>query len=410
VIIDRIRSRLRGLGLAAYVATSPSTVFYTSGFQSYFLSEWWRWHGSVIVVIPADEASEPALMVSDFEAPHAGHASPIHDVRSFRVWVELRDAAEIAGAALTTADAGRPAQFDGNELEQIIRGILRDRQLTTARLGVDLRSTPVEALRRLERAVPGAEWIDFTDSIYAIRSIKLPFEVERLRRATELSEAGMEFAASQATSGLTAVDFSRLYTIGVLAAARGQERYADYSDQWIIPGVGHAVGIGASSERGGIGLQEGDLIKFDCGVTVDGYRSDGGRTFSFAAPTAQARHLYDVLQAAHDRAVATVEPGTPARVVFQAAQDFIRANGYPSFTRGHYGHSLGIDTFHEEPPYLAANDETYIEAGMVLAVETPAYSADVGPIMIEDLLHLSTHGIERLHKMPRMLRPAGGSG
>jgi Xaa-Pro dipeptidase len=37
------------------------------------------------------------------------------------------------------------------------------------------------------------------------------------------------------------------------------------------------VGIGVDSERDA-GLEEGDLIKVDCGTTVGGYRGDGGRT------------------------------------------------------------------------------------------------------------------------------------
>jgi Xaa-Pro dipeptidase len=63
--------------------------------------------------------------------------------------------------------------------------------------------------------------------------------------------------------------------VGVARAAMGDPRYKDYSDQWILPAVG--VGIGVDSERDA-GLEEGDLIKFDCGTTVGGYRGDGGRT------------------------------------------------------------------------------------------------------------------------------------
>ncbi len=97
----------------------------------------------------------------------------------------------------------------------------------------------------------------------------------------------------------------------------------------------------------------------------------------------------------------------PASTIFGIAQSYIRGHGYPSFTRGHYGHSLGIDTFHEEPPYIAADDHTPLEVDMVLAIETPAYSADVGAIMIEDLIHLKADGIERLHRLPRELRVVG---
>lgn len=64
---------------------------------------------------------------------------------------------------------------------------------------------------------------------------------------------------------------------------------------------------------------------------------------------------------------------------------------------------MGIDTFHEEPPYVSEGDRTVVEAGMVLAIETPAYTTDAGAIMIEDLVHVLPEGIERFHKLPHEL-------
>ncbi|WP_206330903.1 aminopeptidase P family N-terminal domain-containing protein, partial [Modestobacter sp. KNN46-3] len=58
-ILDNIRRRCQERGLDAYLAYTPSNVHYTSGFQSYFLSEWpWRMLGTVLVLVPADPALE----------------------------------------------------------------------------------------------------------------------------------------------------------------------------------------------------------------------------------------------------------------------------------------------------------------------------------------------------------------
>jgi Xaa-Pro dipeptidase len=50
------------------------------------------------------------------------------------------------------------------------------------------------------------------------------------------------------------------------------------------------------------------------------------------------------------------------------------------------GHSIGIDAFHEEPPYISATCQDTVRPGMVFAVELPSYTPDVGAIMIEDLV------------------------
>jgi Xaa-Pro aminopeptidase len=45
---------------------------------------------------------------------------------------------------------------------------------------------------------------------------------------------------------------------------------------------------------------------------------------------------------------------------------------------------------------------------MVFAVETPFYGADLGPIMLEDLVLVTADGPEYLTHLPRTLTPVGG--
>jgi Xaa-Pro dipeptidase len=402
-ILSAIRRRLQDRGLDAYIAYTPSNVFYTTGFQSYFLMQWWRMQGTVLAVVPADGSLEVGMMVGDFEARPAQRVSGIRDVRPFRLWPEIRDAQmlqEPLGSG--EAETPRPAQFDEGEQDEIVRGLLGDRGLLGARIGTDLRYMLHDSYRRLSALAPEAECVDFTNDMYELRSIKHPFEVERLRRATELSEAGIRFAVEELRPGMSATDMRHRYLMGVVKAAMDDPRYEGYSDYWILPAVGAGVGVGVDSERDE-GLKEGDLVKFDCGTTVGGYRGDGGRTFVYEKAKPAAERLFGVLQEAHDRACEAIRPGVEVGEIFRIAQDHITGNGYPRFRRGHYGHSLGIDTFHEEPPYVSEGERTLIQPGMVLAIETPAYTTDAGAIMIEDLVHVLPEGIERLHKLPHEL-------
>jgi Xaa-Pro dipeptidase len=402
-ILSAIRGRLRERGLDVYIAYTPSNVFYATGFQSYFLMQWWRMQGTVLAVIPTDESVEVGMMVGDFEAKPAQQVSGISDVRSYMLWPEIRDAEAVQRPLEGgESEAPRPAQFDEDEQDGIMRDLLGDRGLLGARIGTDLRYVLFDSYRRFSALAPDAEWVDFTDDMYALRRIKYPFEVERLRLATELSEAGVRFVVENLEPGMSATDVRHRYVRGVARAATEDDRYEDYSDQWILPAVGAGVGIGVDSERDA-GLAKGDLIKFDCGTTVGGYRGDGGRTFVYGRSRPAADRLFGVLQEAHDSACAQIRPGVEIAEIFRAAQDHITKNGYPRFRRGHYGHSLGIDTFHEEPPYIAQGERMPLEAGMVLAIETPAYTTDAGAIMIEDLVHVLPNGIERLHKLPHGL-------
>jgi Xaa-Pro aminopeptidase len=103
-----------------------------------------------------------------------------------------------------------------------------------------------------------------------------------------------------------------------------------------------------------------------------------------------------------------MRPGALASDVFEAADAYMHGHGYPGYRRGHFGHSVGLDSFHEEPPFLAAEDRTPLKQGMVFAVETPFYGADLGPIMLEDLVLVTADGAEFVTHLPRTLMPAGG--
>lgn len=403
-ILSRLRQMLHEKELDGYLAYTPSNVFYTTGYNSYFLSNWWRMHGTVLALIPTDEALPPALMVSDFESAAAVASSGIADVHAYRLWVESRPLSALQDE--DTALPSRPAQYDPREQDDLVRRMVNDRGLGNARIGTDLRYILKYSYDRLSTACPHVTWVDATQALYRCRSIKEPHEVEHLRRATELSEAGMRHASMHLEAGMTAVDVERLYTMGVLQTATSNPRYASYTDSWVIPAVGAAT---SPNEQGARGLSPGDLVKFDCGTTVGGYRSDGGRTFAYGHAPAHASQLYDILRQAHEAARARIEPGAPIREVFAAAQNHVRRNGYPGYTRGHVGHSVGIDTFHEEPPFLSADSTEVLEAGMVLAVETPAYGSDVGAMMIEDLVHVTDEGHELLHSLPHDLMVVGSS-
>jgi Xaa-Pro aminopeptidase len=237
--------------------------------------------------------------------------------------------------------------------------------------------------------------------MYPIRAIKQPTEIEALRRGVELSEAGMRHAAARLAEGMTARDVRLLYQAGVIDAAAAHDRYVGFTDSWVLPTVGTTTS--ASYGAAGTGLRRGDLVKFDCGATVDGYRSDGGRTFAFGAPRAEAAALYHVLAEAQEIACSSLSPGAVVADVYKAAMHHVRQHGYPSYNRGHIGHSIGIDTFHEEPPYLSGTCTDIVETGMVFAVELPTYAPDIGAIMIEDLVLVTADGPLRLHSMSHEL-------
>jgi Xaa-Pro dipeptidase len=396
-VVERIRAELREQGAAAYLAYTPSNIRYVTGFGSYFVSEWWRMHGTVFAVVPADEDRPVSLVVSDFEAGTAHAVAPDVRQHTYRLWVDLGTAADLAAAGRT--EEPRPEQYDEPDLVRALADALADAdaQAPGRLVATDLPHLTIASRDRLSAAAPGTSALDFTDVLYRIRAVKHPWEVDALRRGVELSEAGMTHAATRLEEGMTARDVRLLYQAGVIEAARRDARYAGFTDSWVLPTVGTTTS--ASYGEAGHGLRRGDLVKFDCGATVEGYRSDGGRTFAYGKPDVAAAHLYQVLAEAQDIACRALRPGAVVAEVYKAAMHHVRSHGYPSYNRGHIGHSIGIDTFHEEPPYLSGTCTDVIEPGMVFAVELPTYTPDIGAIMIEDLVVTTDAEPQRLHTL-----------
>ena len=91
------------------------------------------------------------------------------------------------------------------------------------------------------------------------------------------------------------------------------------------------------------------------------------------------------------------------REVYTAALQSVRENGLPNYSRGHFGHSIGMDDQVEEPPFIGPNNSV-LEPGMVICLEVPYYPADVGGFNIEDVILITDDGCEVLTKSPRDLR------
>ena len=395
----RVRDELQRLEIDACLVTTPANIFYTTGFFSPVVNLSFRLMGTDMALIPADPALPPALMTSDFAAPAARAATSVEDVRTYRMWVENRDLDVIAGQSGGDARISRPPQWNPDELDETVTEMLEDRGLSAATIGLDLRYVYADTLFRLQQNNPECQFVDVTGMLYGLRAIKHPQEIEMHRNAARLFEAGLRRAINEAREGQSAQAIKYNYQAGALEAAmadpglltgHGGEFQSAYG--FISAGTGSSFG-----DRSG--LHPGDLIKFDCGVAVGGFYSDCGRTFAFGRPSAEQRRVHDALAEAHADAREIMRPGTPISALYQAADDVMRARGFPGYSRGHYGHSIGLDTFVEEPPFISANEHSELQPGMLLCLETPYYSASTGSYQIEDMILITENGHENFNTL-----------
>jgi Xaa-Pro dipeptidase len=148
-------------------------------------------------------------------------------------------------------------------------------------------------------------------------------------------------------------------------------------------------------------LAPGDVIRFDVGCMIEGYTSDIARNFTLEEPDAETRRLYNAVLHGEEVATKALKPGVTAAEVFEIGVKAIREAGIPDYQRHHIGHGVGLEVY--DIPTLMPSDETPIEAGMTLEVETPYYTLGYCGLQPEDTVLVTDEGGQFLTTLSRQL-------
>jgi Xaa-Pro aminopeptidase len=144
-------------------------------------------------------------------------------------------------------------------------------------------------------------------------------------------------------------------------------------------------------------IQRGDVVKFDAGVGAefDFYLTDTSRSWVMEGADPALLKLKDRLYEGQRRMIELAKPGVPINELYFAAYDYVKEM-YPSYRRGHQGHSISMGPATAEAPYINPTTTRPLEAGMVLAMEVPCYIGGVQGFNIEDMVLITETGCEVL--------------
>ncbi|TAM60177.1 aminopeptidase P family protein [bacterium] len=412
----RATALMQAQGIDALIVVQPENFYYATGANAGFAALWRR-AGTAIAVIPADPRVPPAVVIPDAQARSFRMASDIRDVRTHPLWVETEDLAPFLPSERPTEaivrDAARragkepqhkrPATYDIALALAEVRHILDERALLHGCLGIEMDFIPVNDFESFRHGVPNARFVDSSHIFRQLRMIKGPAEIAFLRQGAALSEAGITASLNAVREGLSASDVAFSYRSGVLEAAR-HAAAATFESTWDIISVGpQPWGAGASTAT----VTAGSQLKFDVGCTVGGYQSDIGRTYVFGNGNEHQKRIHGALLEAFHAGLEEFKPGNPISRIHHAAQTKMRELGFESYTRGHFGHGIGANVWHEEWPYIAATESQVLMPGMVFAFETPYYVDGVGGFIIEDHILVTERGPESFNTLAREYAEVG---
>jgi len=401
--IDRKRaSRLMNeAGIDALVLFQPEAFRYAIGAPAGVATMWGR-AGAAVALVPAQADAGLAAIVSDHAATTVGRLAPDVDIRAHRIWIDMLDIAgaqtieQIDEAYRRTGVGGpRPETFDRSVVFGLLGDLLHERGLSNARLGVDLEFMPAADFEALKGRLPQVEWLDGSTVLRRLRAVKTPMEINRLRRASQAAEAGLTMMSQAIRPGVSLRELSATWKAGAQAAAA--EGGFSLSGHWDY------ISVGADLSDMAALVTPGALIKADVGTLVDGYSSDGARTYAFGQPSGLAVDVSKALEAAFHAGLEQIRPDNLFGSVHAAMLQSMRRDGFGEYYRGHFGHAVGGSVGIEEWPFFSADNQEIIEADMVVALEAPFYGQGLGALMIEDQFLVTANGAECMNHLPRGL-------
>ena len=377
-------------GVAAIVAAAAENITYTTGYWS--MGQWSRPGPQVYAVLPADPSLRACLVCSTGALDHLADDPDAWVPEAYRYgfFSTLTEGAADDMERRYAKLLGTPEHKDP---VVALVAALRDRKLDRARIAVDENGMVPGNLARLRTELPGADIVPGARLLRAIRMIKTPEEIERLRGAVHATERSIEAALAIAAPGVTELDMQAAFHRATI-------------DNGGFP-VAICIGFGTRSALSNVqasrrSLAPGEVIRFDGGGRYKHYRCDISRIGALGEPGDKVRRYYEALRRGMEAGIAKMRAGVKCADVFHATMETVRREGIPHYARNHVGHGIGINNY--DAPDLKPESTEVLEEGMVMCVETPYYELGFAGLQVEDTVVVRANGTDSLMSLGTDLR------
>jgi Xaa-Pro dipeptidase len=379
----RLQTLMHQQGFDALVLTQEEPVRYLTGYNSVIWAVG-RWLPTVFIATA--DPTKSALIVSAFDQGAAQGTSWVANV------IPHSDARQIP--ALVAAHLQKVGAHG---------------EVVGAELGVGTCITLAHSIaQEMLGAVGGGR--DCSRIIHAMRMMKSPAEIARIRRSVDSAAAGYNAGLRAAGAGMTEKELvsivaSTMFQNGATAGTKpifvncvsGRSRYP-------------LVDSPASDNV----LRDGDVVFIDGGGASDGYVSDILRLIGIGQLRSEDQRFADIAAAATQAMVAAAAPGVRASELMQVGIDSVDASGCGVPVGAIAGHGIGLELW--ERPFLQRLDDPgedlRLRAGMTICIEpilVPPHPEGglAGIFVIEQQVLITEDGCEVLSAaVPPHLWPA----
>lgn len=213
--------------------------------------------------------------------------------------------------------------------------------------------------------------------------LKLPHDIEALRRSGRLVIETLELAQAAIKPGITTESINTLVHEHTMksGAIPAPLNYRGYPKS-VCVSVNEEICHGIPGPRV---LKDGDIVNIDVTSILNGYYADANRSFFVGSPSPEASKIVTVASQSLKEGLKVVRPGHTIGDIGHAIQTYAESQGC-SVVREFVGHGIGFD-FHEPPQvphYGHPREGVHLVPGMVFTIEPMINLGGYELIVLED--------------------------
>jgi len=292
-----------------------------------------------------------------------------------------------------------------------------------ATVGLEMDVLPCSFYFRIASALQDAKFVDVSERIRHIRSVKSEFELGLVREAARMLDAGISSVPDYVEEGMKEVDLiCRVESVMRSMGHQGSLRFRRFN--CIVP-LGHvmcgseaAVPSFLASPTGGRGtslifpqgagfnkIRRNEPILVDTVGIYNGYIADATRIFTLGKLESELEDAYDAALEIENAIARELRPGRTGRELFELSEAIGEKLGYKDYLGGpqgnkcgFVGHGVGLEL--DEYPVIGPLDHV-IQSNMTVAIEPKMIYPDKGVLGVEDTYLTTPNGAERLTSLPQ---------
>jgi len=277
--------------------------------------------------------------------------------------------------------------------------VLKEKGVEGGTIGIEEDVCVLSTFRKLQAALPRAQFKRADEIFQMVRMIKEPEEIKLIKESVLIAELGLKAGMDAARVGVLESEIQKAAEIEM--KRRGAIREVETMVQSGIRTANHRA-FGSNWKR----VEENDLVMIDIGCVYKGYGSDLTRTWVVGKPAEEQKKIAHDLAKIHEKILAVLKPGVTLGEIFDLGKREMKNLGYVtekaavptggSALGGVTIHGIGLGPMHD-PPHVE-DRHIRLETGMTLAVAGGVRYSEF-TIRFEDDVVVVPAGIEKINQL-----------